>query len=55
MIIGDYHGDEDEIDAEYRANREAYEEEHDCSACPSDLGGLYRIWRLVEWTQYKIS
>lgn len=22
------HGDEDEIDAEYRANKEAYEEEH---------------------------
>lgn len=28
MMMGDYHGDEDEIEAEQRANREAYEAEH---------------------------
>lgn len=28
MGMGDYHGDEDEIEATYRANREAYEDAH---------------------------
>jgi hypothetical protein len=28
MMMGDYHGDEPEIEANYWAQREAYEEEH---------------------------
>lgn len=28
MIMGDYHGDEPEIEAEYRMILEAYEDEH---------------------------
>jgi hypothetical protein len=28
MGMGDYHGDEPEMEADYRAAREAYEEEH---------------------------
>lgn len=26
--MGEYHGDEDEIEAEYQARKEAYEQEH---------------------------
>lgn len=28
--MGEYHGDEPEIEAEYRARLEAYEDEHSC-------------------------
>jgi hypothetical protein len=30
MIPGDYHGDEPEIEADYRAQRDSYDEEHSC-------------------------
>ncbi len=41
-MMGTYHGDEDEIEAEYQANKESYEREHEDDW--RDEPEIYGIW-----------